>query len=46
VQAATDLASANWINAGAAIRATHSTLTASWSLGAASQQFYRIIMLP
>jgi hypothetical protein len=46
VQTTTNLASANWSNVGAAVTATNGSLNASYSIGAVSQQFYRVLVLP
>jgi hypothetical protein len=45
-QSTTNLAAANWVNAGGAITATNSSLSASYAIGSASQQFYRIVLAP
>ena len=45
-QSTTNLAAANWVNAGGAITATNSSVSASYGVGSASQQFYRIVLAP
>ncbi len=46
VQMSTNLASANWVSVGEAVTASSSSMSASWSLGSASLQFYRVLLLP
>jgi len=46
VQSITDLDSANWINVGSVITATNTSQSASYVIGSASQQFYRVLLLP
>ena len=46
LQSTTNLASANWTNAGGVLTATNSSLSASNGIGTASQQFFRVLLLP
>jgi uncharacterized repeat protein (TIGR03803 family) len=46
VQATPSLAPADWTNLGAAIAATNAVSSVSLPIGSASQQFYRIVLLP
>jgi hypothetical protein len=46
VQYTTNLAQANWINLGSVITATSGATTASESIGADSQVFYRLLLSP
>lgn len=46
VQTTTDLHSGEWVNVGSAIDTTNNTLSASYPLDSASQQFYRIVLMP
>jgi hypothetical protein len=45
VQASTNLAPANWINVGGAVTASNSSVSATYGIGSAGQQFYRILLL-
>jgi uncharacterized repeat protein (TIGR03803 family) len=46
VQSATDLGSTDWINVGSVITATNTSPSASYAIGSASRQFYRVLLLP
>jgi uncharacterized repeat protein (TIGR03803 family) len=46
VQSLTDLTRTNWSSSGGAIAATNSIATASDSIGADRQRFYRVVLLP
>ena len=46
IQASTNLAYGNWTNSGGVITATNSIITNSQAIGAYSQQFYRVVLLP
>lgn len=46
LQYISDLNSTNWTNLGTAVTATNGTMTASDTIGAASQRFYRVVLLP
>jgi uncharacterized repeat protein (TIGR03803 family) len=46
VQSTSDLASLNWANVGSPVTAVNSTASAVMPASPASQQFYRVIMLP
>jgi uncharacterized repeat protein (TIGR03803 family) len=46
VQSTTNLASADWTNVGGVITAATASASASYPIGSASQQFYRVLLLP
>ena len=46
VQSAGSLSTPTWTNVGAAVTASGAVVSASEPMGAASQQFYRVILLP
>jgi hypothetical protein len=46
IQSAASLGNPNWTNLGSAVTAPANLVTASISVTAASQQFYRVILLP
>ena len=46
IQSTASLAPANWTNLGSTITASNSTMTISEPIGAKSQQFYRVVLLP
>jgi hypothetical protein len=46
VQSASDLSNPNWTNAAAVVTAPGDLVSASEPIGTASQQFYRVILLP
>jgi uncharacterized repeat protein (TIGR03803 family) len=46
MQTTTNLASAIWTNVGGAFTASNFSMTASYSLGSPSQQFYRVLLVP
>ncbi len=46
VQTSTNLASIGWTNLGGAVAATNFSVSASYSIGSGSQQYYRILLEP
>ncbi len=46
VQSTTNLVSGTWVNTGSVITATDFSVSASYGIGSASQQFYRVLLLP
>ena len=46
LQFTTNLAQPNWTNAGSPITATNTTASASETIGADRQRFYRVVLLP
>jgi len=46
VQSASDLTNPNWTNVAATVTASGNIVSASEPIGATSQQFYRVILLP
>ena len=46
VQSTASLAPANWTNFNNTLTASNAALSASWQIGSASQQFYRVVLLP
>jgi hypothetical protein len=46
IQTKTNLTQPNWTTLGSVLTATNSSMTTAASIGANSQQFYRVVLLP